>query len=233
MNGLAHVVLHLALCGPIARLNSQTTFATHVRMGHPLGAPPIDRTFSIERGYGDEAMVEFDAPQGLYRLQVSAPKYGCSASDFVGLLPDRIRNIKARLQGGAAAEAPVLLFSGTWPMAFSYSQPEFVSVDRGALCNKPIPNVTPLRGAIDNEQDAYYAQLYRENAAVGSQILVLKLRTPTSEYHYVRVPLPFPEPPNTWPSFYTMNFPEDYIDTLATEPIDTLLCPHLLKTSVS
>ncbi len=235
MNGLTHVALHVGLCGPISRLRAQTAFAMHVRVSDRIGRPQVDRTYSADRGYGEEPVVEFDVPRGLYRLQVSVPKYGCSASDFVFFIPDQLRNIKETLASGPSPGGVPLLLTGTTPAAFSYAQPEFVALDRNAPCNQPISNPIPLQTTIEKDEDAYYAQFMPQlpDRAIESLSVVMKLRTATGEYHYVRIPVKFPVPATPWPSAFELNIPEGYLDSIATDPIDTLLCPKFTATSVS
>ncbi|MBV9149587.1 MAG: hypothetical protein JO024_06965 [Candidatus Eremiobacteraeota bacterium] len=236
MTGLAHVALHVALCGPIARLAPQTPLSMHVRVLDRIGETQVDRSYSLQRGYGDEAIVEFDTARGLYRLQVSAPRYHCSASDFLVFMPDHARNIGERLTSGFYRESVPLILSGTTPPAFAYTHPEFVALDASrALCNQPISNPLPIHATFENDQDSYYAQLYADPLeAPGRPLqLALKLRTAAAQFHYVRIPATFPAPPTNWPYAYELNIPEDYIDQLATEPVDTLLCPKFIKTSVS
>jgi len=43
--------------------------------------------------------------------------------------------------------------------------------------------------------------------------------------------LPFPAPPGPWPGSIHLDVSEGMIDELATEPIDTLLCPKMWRTS--
>jgi len=237
MAGLAHVALHVALCGPITRLPSQAAFAMHVRVSDKINRTIVDRSFSLERGFENEAIVEFDVPQGVYRIEATTPHYGCSASELAFFIPDHARNFDMHLQSGAnrQTDPTPMLLSGTTPAAFTYVHPEFVAVDRGAACNKPIAETLPIRSAIETDQDSYYAKLYSvsQNVATESLNVVLKLRTPAGEFHYVRIPLHFPVAVTGWPGATQMNIPEDYIDTLATEPVDTLLCPKFLVTSVS
>jgi len=235
MTGMAHAALHLALCGRITRLAPQADVAVHVRVSDRINRTLVNQSYTLKRGYGDESVVEFDAPQGVYHLDVSVSRYGCGASDFIYFMPDHTRNISERLQSSSSAQYLPLMLSGTTPPAFSYAHPEFVLIDKNAQCNKPIPNVSPLRATIENDQDAYYAALdpQPQNAAVGSFSVVMKLRTAAAQYHYVRIPVTLPIPRTNWPGAYGLNIPEDFIDAIATDPVDTLLCPHFLKTSVS
>ena len=233
MIGLAHIALHLALCGPVARLSPQATFAVHVRVSDKIGRPQVDRMISLQRGYGDEAVAEFDVARGLYRLQIAVPKYGCSASDFVIFMSDHNRTITERLATGAYTERLPLMLSGTTPPAFFYAHPEFVAFDRSAACNQPLVDPLPLQAQVENDQDAYYAQLFPQLSASARPLLVaVRLRTAAAQYHYIRIPVTLPPPSGSWPTAYQLDIPEEYLDTLATEPVDTLLCPKFLKTSV-
>ncbi len=71
----------------------------------------------------------------------------------------------------------------------------------------------------------------RPVAAPNSQQLALRLRTPTHQYHYVRLPVPFPVPWGGWPTSITIDVTEDMVDSLASDPVDTLLCPKMWRTS--
>jgi len=232
--GLAHVILHVGFCSAVARLRPETSIAIHVRLSDRTGRPTLDRTFRVDRGDGTEAVVEFDSSFGMYRLDVATPKYGCYASDFLVFMGDHTRAVSEQLDSAPPSpEVPVIL-SGTAPQAMLYSNPTFVVFDKNAVaCNKPISTPLNARINVENDQDAYYAWFYNLDATrpPDSELLALKLQTPTHQHHYVRLPIPFPMPPTRWPNSIQLNVSGEMIDALATEPTDTLLCPKMWRTS--
>jgi hypothetical protein len=231
---LAHIVLHIGFCGPMLRLPPDATVAVHVRVSNVLAKAELDETFAIERDDDPEGLVEFDSAFGVYRLDLSAPKYGCSASDFLVFIPGRARSVTERLsRTPPAARMPVLL-SGTAPQSFLYVNPTFVLFDESAVaCGKPVPAPLPAAVRVENDQDSYYVWLYGDSRprAPNSEQLALRLMTPTHEYHYVRIPVPFPVPRTGWPDSIQLNVTQDMVDGLATELTGTLLCPKLWETS--
>jgi hypothetical protein len=231
---LAHVILHVGFCGAIARMPSGTSVALRVHVADRAGRTQVDKVYRIERGDESEAIVEFDSAFGTYRIDLVAPKYRCSATDYLFFISGHDRSITEKL---ADAPAPVLpapvLLSGTAPQSFLYVQPTFVLFDKSqTACDKPLPQALTSNVAVENDQDAYYVSLYSDSSSTpGSQQLALRLRTPTRQYHYVRVPISFPVPPSGWPSVVTLDVSEDMIDALAGDPVNTLLCPKLWRTS--
>ena len=236
MIAAAHAVLHLALCAPIARTAPQTVVAIRVRLVDRRGTPQVQREFRIERGDDDNPkVVEFDVPQGTYRLDVTAARYGCSSSQYLTFLPDLSRTIDVPLNAAPALPAQPLLIEGASPQSFLYVAPAFVLLDKAtSACNKPIGTLVPFDVAVENDQDAYYATLTGDPslASRGPLQLVLRLRTPTHQYHYVRVPIPFPMAWGGWPSNVQFDVSQDMIDALASQPVDTLLCLKLWETKV-
>jgi hypothetical protein len=229
----SHVILHVGYCGAIARANPETTVALHVRLSDRIGRLQIDRVYRVERGDEGEAIVEFDSSFGIFKLDVEAPKYGCSAEDYVFFIPGHDRSISETLASPPSPPKMPLLLSGEAPQSFLYVQPTFVLFDKTqAVCNKPIPPQLPEQITVENDQDAYYAWLYHDPSTGSSpQMLALRLRTPTHQYHYVRVPIPFPMPWAGWPGSIQFNVTQDMVDSLAGNPVDTLLCPKLWETS--
>ncbi|HVA33513.1 MAG TPA: hypothetical protein VNG31_05160 [Candidatus Baltobacteraceae bacterium] len=231
---MAHVMLHVGLCAAIQRVHSQTTVAMRVRLTDRAGRKQVDRTFRIEPDYGTQALVEFDSQFGAYRLDVDAPKYGCSTSDYLFFIAGHSRSVTETLGTTPPTPQVPVLLSGTAPQSFLYVHPTYVLFDKSAMaCNKPVANPLPTHVTVENDQDAYYATLYNDDPmrAPGSQLLALRLQTPTHQYHYVRIPLPFPMQTGNWPAVVTLNIDDGMVDELATEPIDTLLCPKMWQTS--
>lgn len=231
---LSHVVLHVNFCSAIARTAADTTIALRVRLADRLGKTELDRVYRVERGEETEAVVEFDSAFGIYSLDVEAPKYRCSASDYLFFIAGLDRSVTEKLSDAPAPPPlkPVLL-SGAAPQSFLYVQPTFVLFDKSQVaCNKPLPQPLPTNVSVENDQDGYYASFYADpSAAPGSEQLALRLRTPTHQYHYVRIPIAFPIPWAGWPTSIQLNVTEDMVDGVATDPVDTLLCPKMWRTS--
>jgi hypothetical protein len=235
MLGLAHVVLHVGFCNAIARKSPDTTVAVRVRMTDRIGRPEVDRTYRVERGDESEAIVEFDSHFGIYALAVDAPKYRCSALDYLYFIPDHDRSVSVKLSDAPAPPPPrPVLLSGTAPQSFLYVQPTFVLFDKAAVaCDKPLGQPLDSQIVVENDQDAYYAWFY-SSGPTGSgspEQLALRLRTPTHQYHYVRIPIPFPIPWGGWPGSIQFNVTQEMVDSLAGDPVNTLLCPKLWRTS--
>jgi hypothetical protein len=231
---LAHAIVHVAFCSAIARLPPDATFVVNVRVSDRIGRTQLARTFRVERGDGSAAIVEFDNPFGIYRMEIDTPKYSCSATDYLVFIPGLTRSISETLSSRPSLSSMPMLLSGTAPQAMIYADPTFVLFDKNAAaCGKPIPSQLPAHITVENDQDAYYAWLYNDDPArgPGSDLLALRLQTPTHQHHYVRIPLSFPIPQTPWPGSIEFNISEDMIDDLATEPVDTLLCPKMWKTS--
>jgi hypothetical protein len=230
----AHVILHVGFCNAIARVPAQTSIALRVRVVDRLGRTEVNRAYRVERGDESEAIVEFDSAFGIYSLDVDAPRYGCSASDYLFFIAGLDRSVSEKLSDPPAPPPPKpVLLSGTAPQSFIYVQPTFVLFEKSqAICNKPLPPALPTNVAVENDQDGYYAWLYADPAATpDSQLLAIRLRTPTHQYHYVRIPIGFPIPWLGWPQSIQFNVTQDMIDDLAGDPVDTLLCPKLWRTS--
>jgi hypothetical protein len=231
---LAHVILHVGFCSAIARAPSTATVAVHVKLTDRIGRVLVDRDYHFERGDEGEGIVEFDSAFGIYRINVLAPKYGCSAENYLFFIAGHDRSISLTLESPPASPpAMPMLLSGTAPQSFLYVQPTFVLFDKSAaVCNKPIPPPLTTQITVENDQDAYYAWLYHDpSAGYAPQQLTLRLRTPTHQYHYVRVPIPFPAPWMGWPTSIQFNVTQEMVDGLAGDPVDTLLCPKLWETS--
>jgi hypothetical protein len=234
MLDLAHAIVHVGYCAAIARLSPEATFVVRVHVSDRIGRTQLDRAYRVERGAGSEAIVEFDNPFGIYRLDIDAPKYGCSATDYLVFIPGHTRSISEALFAQAPTPQMPMLLSGIAPQTLLYANPTFVLFDKSAAaCGKPIPAALPTHITVENDQDAYYAWLYNDDQtrALGSELLALRLQTPTHQHHYVRIPLSFPVPQTPWPESVGLDISEEMIDELATEPVDTLLCPKMWRTS--
>jgi hypothetical protein len=231
---LAHVVLHIGFCQALMRAPETAPVAARVHVTDRIGRVQFDRTFHFQRGDENEAIVEFDNAFGLYRLDIAAPRYGCSATEYVYFIPGHDRSIAIALRPGPVTQPPMpVLLSGAAPQSFLYLQPTFVLLDKSkSICKQPVPEPLQTDIIVENDQDSYYAWLFADpQMAIGSLQLALRLRTPTHQYHYVRIPMQFPVPRGGWPESITLDVTEDMADGLATEPTNTLLCPKMWKTS--
>lgn len=231
---LAHILLHVGLCTAISRAKPSAQVAMHVSLAYPRTSDgnAFDKTFTFERGDDPETIVELDAPAGLYRMDLDAPKYGCSAASFVTIIADHDRMIATALDDAPTPPKPVMLLDGSAPTSFQYARPTFVLLDPTTACNAPIAGALPSDIAVENDRDGYYVSLHYDAATVASApVLALRLRTPTGLHHYIRIRVAFPTW-RGWPNTVRFNISEDELDSLATEKTETLLCPKLWETSV-
>lgn len=234
VEGLSHIFLHVGLCNSLAKLPAEATFPLRVTMAFRRGDPQFERTFTVTRGDGTDAVVEFDVGQGVYRIALDAGKKRCSANDFLDFLADGNRKVTEKLVDGPPHPAdPVLLMDGTAPLSFLYVKPTFVLLDKSVTCDKPVGTPVASRVNVEYDQGSYHVWLYDTPPLVdpGPYTVALRLRTPASTAHYVRIPTDFPEPWSGFPGHIQMNVSEDMIDGLATEKVDTLLCPKLWQTT--
>ncbi|MBV8531610.1 MAG: hypothetical protein JO104_09855 [Candidatus Eremiobacteraeota bacterium] len=233
MLALSHLILHVGFCGAIARVPADTTIALRVHLTDRTGRVQSDRVYRFERGDEGQAVVELDSAFGIYRLDLSAPRYRCSATDYLFFIAGHDRSVTEKLNDAPAPPPTPVLLSGEAPQSFLYVEPTFVLFDKSQVaCNKPLPAPLPTQITVENDQDGYYSWLYADpSAAAGSQQLTLRLRTPTHQHHYVRVPIPFPIQWSGWPQSIQFNVTEEMVDSLAGDPVDTLLCPKLWRTS--
>ncbi|HTU83461.1 MAG TPA: hypothetical protein VMF61_15135 [Candidatus Acidoferrales bacterium] len=233
MSLIAHVVLNVGLCGSMAAKPPQTSLPIRVRLVDRRAIVRFDQTFRVDRGYDQDKIVEFDAPQGEYLMHLQSAPYGCSADSFQEFLPDHNRSIAVGLSPGQSPPPRVpLLFAGAAPESFLYVHPTFVLLDKSVACNKPVGDTLPSDIQVENDPDAYFAWMYDDPPDNETAQIALQLRTPTHQYHYVRVPVPYPPPPSRWPSEVGFDVTQDEIDSLASQPVDTLLCLHLWETKV-
>jgi hypothetical protein len=232
---LSHVILHVGLCSAIARTNPSNQFGLQVKIADMRGIVRFSKAFRVERGDDDgPKIVEFDVAPGTYRIDAITPKYGCSFDDFLTFLDGHDRSITENLESTPQRAERQMLISGSSPQSFLYVNPTFVLLNKTtSACNKPVGNLIPVQVDVENDQDAYYADLNADPSAGSTPVqLALRLRTSTHQYHYVRVPLPFPAPWGGWPQMVHFDVTQDEIDGLATQPVDTLLCLKLWETKV-
>ena len=230
--GGAHVILHAALCAAMARAKPDTEFAMRVRVADRRDTVRAEQTFKFARGYDDTKVVELDVPQGSYRLRAEVAGVGCTAMAFEQFIPDHDRVISLALSDEPQAPVVPLLIVGTAPQSFLYIHPTYVLLDKGSVCNKPVGDELPIHVDVENDQDAYYGWLYFDPPYDKPAQLALRLRTSTHQYHYVRIPVPYPPGRSAWPSVMQFDVSQDMVDMLATQPTGVLLCLKLWETMV-
>jgi hypothetical protein len=232
---LSHVILHVGLCSAIARASESARFNLQLRLVDLRGNVRLARGYRIERGDDDTPkIVEFDMPPGAYGLSAVVAQYGCSASDFITILDGHDRGVNETLASGASPPPKTVLFSGSSPQSFLYVNPTFVLLNKNTnACDKPAVDFVPLQVNVENDQDAYYAALDANPSGISGPVqLALRLKTPTHQYHYIRVPIPFPPPWGGFPEMVHFDVTQDEVDNLATQPVNTLLCLKLWETKV-
>lgn len=235
MIGLSHIVLHVALCKSVARPAQETPIPIHAVMAYRIRKPEMDEVFRVVRESPAVGTLEFDAPQGVYRLSVDVPHKNCSGTDYVVVLPDHDRQLTIKLSPGRSdrpvARAFVAGDAAGIPM---YLEPTIVLFGRGLACNAPVTKPIGERVDLELGSGAYYTAIY-SNAAMAdpkSRVVAVRLTDTGGGYHYVRIPTIFPQAANDWPTYERFNLSMDIADLTAGKPEDTLLCPRLYKTSV-
>src|SRR6516165_6250668 len=161
MVGFAHVILHLNLCNAALRAAPETQLAVKVHGVDRTGRQEFKQAFSVERGYDPQKTVAFDIARGIYRMDVTVPKYNCAVTDYVVVLSEHDRIISENLNDGPSPPPTPMLIGGTAPDAFLYAKPTYVLLDKStALCDKPIAQFLPMKINVENDSDGYYAWLY-------------------------------------------------------------------------
>lgn len=238
MLGMAHVALNIGLCSAITRKGPGTPVVLHLRVTDSQHSARIDKSLTFTRGTDPHTIVPIDMDRGTYLVQIRAPKYNCSVTDWIHVEPDLDRVVSETLLDGPPKPTEPMLLVGTLPLSFQSAEPTYLLFDKNAVsCNKPI--VDPLASDIlaERDQDAYYASIQMTPAlaakGMDSVTIALRLKTPQGDYHYIRIPMKYPQPWYGWPQVVQFNIKEDELLYLPSQPIDTLLCPHFFKTSVS
>lgn len=214
------------------RVPEGTSVPVQVRLVDRLGNIQLKQTFAALH-FGDNARLEFNAPQGLYQMQLLSPQYGCYGRDFVFIIADHQRDIKETLYQGRPPAPEPLLIEGTAPASFLYLNPQYVLFPPNTPCNKPVPNTIPIKVTEENDEDSFYIWMYPDasNYERGQQMIALQLQTPTGDDHYIRLKIPFPIPWGGFPTSIQFNVSEDEVDWLSGQPTGVLLCPKLFRTS--
>jgi hypothetical protein len=220
---LLHVILHLALCGSVASLPADAPIEIRVRLSDKVDRVVLDQTIETTRGKGDAADVGFDAPWGVYRLNVSVPAAGCNAVDYVVFQADRNRTIGETLHDGPAPVVRPVLIYGTGPASFHEAKPQFVFLDAEAVaCAHVVLEPLPSQVAFQHDGAAYYATVY-EVPARTNPLLALRLETPDHAYQYVSI-VTLATDWNGWPTTIQYDFDQKRMSLLDGKPGNTLYC---------
>jgi hypothetical protein len=231
---MSHIFLHVAFCGAMAKAPANAPIAMHVVMNYHNGLIVYDKVYDFERE-GMDKVVEFDVPSGIFRLHIDVPKYQCSRTDFLNVLDGLNRSVNETLADPPPRPPePVALVDGAAPQSFVYLKPTFVLFENTLTCNQPVTTPLAVRNIVEYDQGSYHIWLYSDPEILAKAPLVaaLRLQTPTSTAHYIRVKIPFPSEWNGWPNVFQLNITEDMIDVLATDKVDVLLCPKIWETSI-
>lgn len=234
MVGFAHVVLHLTLCQAAANLPASASIPVQIRLHFATNRlQPADQNFTIKRGEAMQHTVEFDAPRGTVRAVISAPSINCNAIDYWAFLSEQNRTIAETLVDGVPPEPHPLLMFGLAPQSFLYLNPTYVIFDKSTACNAQVGDPIPANFRVEDDDSSFYVWLNSDPDidARGTVVVALQIATPTGEYHYIRLKVPFP---HRWDGFaysYTYNVKDDDVQWLAGQPVDTLLCPKMFMTS--
>ena len=253
----SHIFLHMNLCAAVVHAAERAPVPVRVRLIDRVDGVEFEKTIHVDRRDASQAVVEFDVHRGIFRLRIDAPSVNCNASDFLDFMPNSNRTITETLEPGPLAPTePVTLLDGTAPVSFLYTKPTFAFFAPGLACDKPITTPLVVKSNVEYDQGAFHVWLYpgsfpafatptpptpepnaspssifaSEAALANSIAVTLRLRTPTGQAHYVRVPIVFPLPWRGWPSHVQFNVSEELIDRLATEKPDVLLCTKLSRT---
>ncbi|MFN2527576.1 MAG: hypothetical protein ABR584_02555 [Candidatus Baltobacteraceae bacterium] len=231
---IAHVALHLGLCSAMKSKPPEAPIAVHVKLVNLGRETAFNRTFTVQRGYDPQLVVDFDMTRGTYHLSVEAPRYGCTAADWLALAPDSVRNVNEQFEPGPTKLTRPMIVFGRLPLSFQSTHPVMQLFDRDKNgCDKPITE--PLPSHIDSEMDsdAYYAWLYSDASieAHGNVILALRLQN-AGEYRYIRIPMKFPQEWHGWPTTVEFGLDQNELLAIPRMKTDTLLCPKMTKTSV-
>ena len=200
-----------------------------------IGRQQVDRVFHVERGDEGEAVVEFDSSFGIYRLDLAAPKYRCTATDYLFFIAGHDRSVSREAERSHPARRPrrrCCSRARRRNRFFTCSPPSFSSTRARSHATSRFPLRCRRRSSSRTTRTVTTpgsTPMLRRRA--GSQQFTLRLRTPTHQYHYVRVPIPFPMPWTGWPQSVQLNVTEEMVDALAADPVDTLLCPKMWRTS--
>ncbi len=234
MVGFAHVVLHLTLCNAVANLPPSANVAVNLHMVDSTGRQRADQDFSVPRGESLTRTVEFDAPRGTFRVILRTPKYPCAAIDYWSIISEAPRAIAETMVTGTPTEPHPILVEGTAPESFLYAEPQFVLFPKDTQCNQHVGDPLPSNFIVENDGSSFYLWMYSNPTLDATGALVaLQIGAPTGEYHYIRLKMKFPQAWDGFPTTWQFNVRTAAIDWLFQQPIDTLLCPPIFRTSVA
>lgn len=216
-------------------MGPQAVVPVHIIATDKINRDVVDRVVNLDRGVGSAGVVSFELPWGTYRIRLQSLKPACSATAYLVLLKDVNRNVTVQLsEKPPAAAMPTIVF-GAAPFSFSYVNPALVIFPPPLACNAPI--TTPVAADIqtENDDDGYYSYLYANAALaqVPQPVTALRLTDSSGGYHYVRIPARDLGLSSRWPITEQFDVTDDVIDYVSGKPEDTLLCPKLLRTTVS
>lgn len=232
---LSHIVMHVSLCASTVRQAASRDVPVRVVLTDKLDRTAFEQKFSIERGTTGEAPLEFDIPFGIYRAVVTTPT--CGSIQYFAVMAGVNRGVPISLQEGRPANPPVpAIVDGTAPIEFSYVQPTVMVFPNTVKCNDPIGDPLNVPIEMDTEADSYYATILpnpilSQNAPVN---LVVRMNDSHGGYQYLRVPVGEAVGYETrWPALGQISISSALIDELAGKPEDTLICIHMMKTTVN
>lgn len=226
---LSHIVMHVVLCRAASHLHA-AELPVHVEVIDRIKRDAVDRDFRVVHQYGETSSIEFDIPWGTYRVTATARagKTTCGGSLFFSVLSGHDRTITVQLQSHpVAAYAPTIIM-GSAPLSFSYVQPTVMVLAGSTKCGTPVGNPLGVNIQQTNDADGYYAEVYPDpSLAHTPYVVVVRLTDAQGGYHYIRVPGDFLGMSSGWPSQGQFDINDGFIDWVASQPEDTLLCPHL------
>lgn len=232
---LSHIVMQLVLCNAAARLKTQGDLPVRVAVLDKVNHHVIDETAHVAASGAADGTIEFDIPWGVYLAQASlrAGRTTCTRSQFFSVLPDHNRQLKMHLQDGLTGTPVPVIINGNLPSEFAYAQPTIVLFGKDAKCDAPVG--TPLAADIDQQNDdqAYYANIYPSAALIQNMPVtpVLRLADSSGGFHYLKMPSNFLEFGHRRPSQDQLDVKDELIDFIAGKPEDTLLCMRGYETT--
>lgn len=236
MLGMQQIALHVALCNAALRAPAQTAMTMRLLAYDRVGDKVADKTvrFRYDPEY-PKTETSFGVPQGIYRLGLSLPRYRCGAVDYLDVIPGRNRTVDESLVPAPVPAPQPFLFQGTLPQAFMYVKPAFVLFPPTVKCKGAVGTPLASNIRVEDDQDAYYAAIFPSPAVAPYRAVTvaLALTSASGDQHFIRLPMQYPLPWGGWPDNVNMNITASVIDDVATDPFDTLSCPHFYKTSVS
>lgn len=226
---LSHIVMHVVLCSAASRLRS-TDLPVHVEVIDRIKRDAVDRDFRVVREYGETSSIEFDIPWGTYRATATARigKTSCEGTLFFSVLSGHDRTITVQLQDHPVQTYAPTIIMGSAPLSFSYVEPTVLVLAGSTKCGTPVGDPLSVDIRQTNNADGYYAEVYPDpSLARTPYVVAVRLKDAQGGYHYVRVPGDFLGISRGWPSQGQFDINDGFIGWVASQPEDTLLCPHL------